>query len=256
MNRLWLMLLALLLLACPTGRDDDDAVDDDDAADDDDSASGDDDDTAGDDDTVEDPPQLLASYAFVLVMFRNDPHNVFEAVEGVMNVSVSTTRFIAELQTDAGQQWEWQGVLENNETAFNVFGLFRPPGATEDTYARVRGNFLGDANQNPSQVCLTGLGEDSDPNYPDQGIEFAWYGCQIGAGEPADSPAGAHAVTLDIAGDQCGEWLGQTGWTENWSETTASSSSNATGPPVTASSPMMGRSSASPCWSRRTPVGR
>ena len=203
--RLLLLLLALPMLSCGPVRDDDDT-----AEDDDDDATSDDDDS-----TFNDPPVFLAAYDFAMVVFLNTPNGVYEIIEGQMDVSVSTTRFLAELVTDGGQTYEWQGTLDSNQNAFSVFGNFRPPGADTDTFFDIDGNFQGDAAGNPSQVCLTGTGEDDDPNFPDQGIRFVWYGCQLDAPPPANPPSPTYSVTSTINADLCGSWTAGT-WNQTW----------------------------------------
>ncbi len=196
------------------------AVDDDDSTivDDDDSA-GDDDDATGDDDdaTNEDVPVFLASFDFSLIMLENVPTGIYDRIEGQMDVSVSTTRFLAEMETSDGQTWSWDGNLEANEGAFHVRGYMVPPGGTDQTFMEIDGNFQPNSDGTVSQVCLVGTGVDDDPNYPDQGIRFIWYGCQLNAPAPAIDRSGPHSVTLTVQGDECGDWLGQTGWTETWS---------------------------------------
>ena len=211
-----------LLLACllpvfagctePREDDDDTDVDDDDSATDDDDATGDDDDA-----TNEDIPVFLASFDFNLIMLENAPSGIYGRVEGQMDVSVSTTQFLAELETSTGEVWEWSGSLKANEGAFRVRGYMLTPGATEETYVEVAGNFQPNSDDTVSQVCLVGTGSDDDPNYPDQGIRFIWYGCQLNAPAPAIPRSGAYTVGLTVQGDDCGAWLGLTSWTETWS---------------------------------------
>jgi hypothetical protein len=217
--RLLAFVLACLLplTGCEERSDDDDAtLDDDDsgAAVDDDDATGDDDDA-----TNEDVPVFLASFEFNLIMLENAPSGIYDRIEGQMDVSVSTTRFLAELQTSDGQTWDWDGSLKANEGAFHVRGTMIAPGATDPTYMEINGNFQPNADGTVSQVCLVGTGVDDDPNYPDQGIRFIWYGCQLAAPPPAIDRSGAHTVALTVQGDDCGAWTGQTGWTETWAFT-------------------------------------
>jgi hypothetical protein len=215
--RLIALLLACLLpvlTGCPEERadDDDTAADDDDAGTDDDDATGDDDDA-----TNEDTPVFLASFDFNLIMLENEPHGIYDRIEGQMDVSVSTTQFLAELETSTGETWEWSGTLENNEGAFHVRGWMVAPGGTEETFVEVAGNFQPNSDGTVSQVCLVGTGVDDDPNYPDQGIRFIWYGCQPNAPAPAIDRAGSYTVALTVQGDDCNAWVGQTAWTESWS---------------------------------------
>ena len=193
-----------------TEEDDDDAVNDDDASDDDSSVDDD------DDFTFEDPPVFLASYDFSLVFLENALSGDYSAVHGQMDVSVSATAFLAEMVTTDGLEWAWGGSLDQNAQQFLVRGWMTPPGVAEEIYVEVTGNFLADVGGEPSESCLTGIGKDDDPNYPDQGIEFAWYGCQLDAGPPAIDRSGSHAVTVTVHGDECGAWTGQSSWTENW----------------------------------------
>ncbi len=217
---LLLLLGALPLIgvgACgPQRGDDDTEEDDDDAVDDDDSAVDDDDASDDDDFTFEDPPVFLASYDFSLVFLENAIAGDYSAVHGQMDVSVSTTAFLAEMVTTDGQEWAWGGTLDQNAQQFLVRGWMTPPSVGKEIYVEVTGNFLADVDGTPSESCLTGIGKDDDPNYPDQGIEFAWYGCQLDATAPAIDRSGSHPVTVTVHGDECGGWSGTTSWTENW----------------------------------------
>ena len=206
--------LLLIVAGCvqERGDDDDTAADDDDSAGDDDDATGDDDDA-----TNEDIPVFLASFDFNLIMLENEPTGIYDRIEGQMDVSVSTTQFLAVLQTSVGDTWEWSGTLKANEGAFHVRGYMQAPGATEDTFMEVNGNFQPNADGTVSQVCLVGTGSDDDPNYPDQGIRFIWYGCQLNGPDPEIPRAGSYNVALTVQGDDCGAWLGLTSWTETWS---------------------------------------
>ncbi len=197
----------------PRGVDDDDVVDDDDSvvpADDDDSA------TADDDDDSYVPPEFLATYDFTLVMLANEVSGQFAAVHGQMDVSTSSNAFLAELDTVDGEHWEWFGGLVANEQSFTVHGWMRPPGATDDVWMEVNGNFLADVGGEPSESCLTGIGEADDPNFPDLDVDFAWYGCQLAAPPPAIDRTGTHQVGVLVHGDNCGAWSGTTSWTETW----------------------------------------
>ncbi len=176
-------------------------ADDDDAAggDDDDTGGGGDDDTGDDDDTSGsvDPPVFLAGYDFTLVLLSNDISGEY-----------------------SGDNWSWGGSLDQNEQAFLVRGYFDVPGLDSAVYMEVSGNFLGDTDGTSSESCLTGLGEDDDPNLPDQGIEFAWYGCQDGAPAPAIDRSGTYQVAYTTHGDNCNGWGGPGAvgtWSETWS---------------------------------------
>ena len=210
--------LPLALVGCPA---EEPAADDDATADDDDSAVDDDDSASDDDDaTNEDIPVYLASFDFSLIMLQNDPYGVYDQIDGQMDVSVSTTQFLAELTTDTGDVWSWSGDLLENQTAFEVRGYFRPPGAADDVYSEINGNFMANADQTVSQVCLNGLGVDDDPNYPNQGIRFVWYGCQVGAGPPQQERTGVYNVSVTVHGDNCGGvWSPAPPQTLTWTET-------------------------------------
>ncbi len=219
MTRLRLLLLLLGLSAAVSctvrgGGDDDDET----PADDDDSSIADDDDStvADDDDTeFDDPPVFLASFDFTFVMLENAISADFSAIQGVMDISVSTTAFLAEMVTDDGQEWEFGGSLVQNEQSFDVRGWMTPPGVGKEVFVQVEGNFIADTDGTPSESCLTGLGHDDDPNYPDQGINFVWYGCQSDAAPAAIDRSGSKTVTVISHGNACGAWPGGT-WVENW----------------------------------------
>jgi len=195
------------------GGDDDDNEDDDDSVDDDDSAVIADDD---DDFTFDDPPVFLASYDFSLVMLNNELTGDYSVIQGEMAVSVSSTAFLAELVTSDGQEWDWGGTLDQNAQQFLVRGWFQPPGHDKEVFVEVSGNFLADADGTPSENSLTGIGQDDDPNFPDQGVEFAWYGAQLNASPAAIDRSGTHAVTVTVHSDNCSAWQGQTSWSETW----------------------------------------
>ncbi len=205
----------MLLLACTTGRRDDD--DNDDVVDDDDAASDDDDDASDDDDfTFEDPPVFLASYDFTFVFLKNEISGDFSAITGQMDISVSATAFLAEMNTTEGEQWDFGGFLDRNAQSFHVRGWMTPPGVAEEVYIEVEGNFLADLDGTPSESCLTGLGADDDPNFLDQGINFVWYGCQENAAPSAIDRSGSYNVTVTVNGNECGAWTSGS-WVENWS---------------------------------------
>jgi hypothetical protein len=212
-----LLPITLMLPACRgTSSGDDDSTE---VADDDSTSTGDDDSSAtGDDDTQwEEPPQFLARYDFRLVTLKNEQGGQFESVSGTMDVSVSTTQFLAELVTTGGQDWSWFGSLESNEQAFHVAGWYRPPGGAMDLWTEVDGNFQGSKGGGQSQNCLTGIGADDDPNYPDAGVKFAWYACQQAAPLPTINRAQTWSVTVTTGADNCGGNWPTTTWSETWS---------------------------------------
>ena len=212
-----LAFVALLVLGCrgtSTGDDDDsteEADDDTTAAPDDDSGS------SGDDDTFwEEPPQFLARYDFRLVTLKNEQSGIYEAPTGTMDVSVSSTQFLAEMETAGGQSWSWGGTLESNQLAFHVNGWYRPPGGAMDLWVQVDGNFQTSKGGGQSQTCLTGIGVDDDPNYPDSGVKFAWYACQQTATLPAINRAQTWSVAVATGQDNCGGFWPTTTWSETW----------------------------------------
>ena len=190
---------------------------------DDDDSSGDDDDSSGDDDdfTFEDEPEFLATYDFKLVMRRNDITGEYGSIEGTMDVSLSTTDVLAELTTDAGISWTWAGPVEDNASGFLVRGYMRTPGASKDTFVEVSGAFLVNADGTPSSEdnCVVGLGSDDDPNFSDQGVEFAWYGCRQDAGPPAQDRSGTYNLTAMVHSDTCSNAWGGAGFSGPWQET-------------------------------------
>jgi len=176
----------------------------------------------GDDDdlTFEDEPEFLATYDFTLVMRRNEPTGEYGAIQGTMDVSLSTTDVLAELTTDSGASWTWAGPVEDNATHFLVRGYMVTPGASEETFVEVSGNFLVNADGTPSSEdnCVVGLGSDDDPNFPDQGIEFAWYGCRQDAGPPAQDRSGNYSLSVTVHSDFCGNAWGGVGFVGTWQE--------------------------------------
>jgi hypothetical protein len=215
MLALGLLFGLMVLPSCTSDRragdDDDDAsADDDDAADDDDEASDD------DDFTFEDPPVFLASYDFTFVMLENEISGDYSAIHGQMDISVSATAFLAEMNTTDGDQWDFGGSLDQNAQSFQVRGWMTPPGVAKEVFIEVVGNFLADVDGTPSESCLTGLGSDDDPNLQDQGINFVWYGCQSDAAPSAIDRSGSHSVIVTVNGNDCGAWTAGT-WLENWS---------------------------------------
>jgi len=196
--------------------------DDDDSSEGDGDATGDDDDSSGDDDdfTFEDEPEFLATYDFRLVMRRNDLTGEFGLIQGTMDVSLSTTDVLAELTTASGTQWTWAGPVEDNSSGFLLRGYMRTPGAPQDTYVEVSGAFLVNADGTPSSEdnCVVGLGKDDDPNFADQGVEFAWYGCRQDAGVPAQDRSGTYSLTATVHSDYCGNAWGGAGFSGAWQE--------------------------------------
>ena len=88
------------------------------------------DDPADDDDDFdwEDPPIFLASYDFSLVMLDNQITQSFSVIFGQMDISVSSTAFLAEMVTETGETWDWGGSLDSNAQQFLVGGTEFLPG--------------------------------------------------------------------------------------------------------------------------------
>ena len=250
-----LFALSLAVFACTPRDDDDDETTSDDDTGDDDSSIGDDD-TGDDDDSTADPPVFLAAYDFSLVMLENKQTNTSSAIHGEMDVYVSTTAFEARLATSAGVQWDWSGALVQNEQSFNVFGQFGLPGM-DDFYVRVQGNFMRNTDGTPSPSCLTGIGRDDDFNAGELGIQFAWYGCQVGAEvpQPAAARATTYNVTVTTHGDNCGGYWTTNAWSETWQFDGRKLVVSRGGYAGWAPCRMTATSSGSPCWSPRARDG-